>query len=86
MLWLLTPWWGRRDLLLLRSHMWFIGLILSSIVLGLLIWPGQAMAMGRLSGTIWPIWPTGVGHFAGEFAGLVALLWLCRLVSPVVLS
>ena len=27
-LWLLTPWWGRRDLLVLRSQMWFILLIL----------------------------------------------------------
>jgi O-antigen ligase len=81
-LWLLTPWWGRRDLLFLRKQIWFIGVILSSVVLGLLIWPGKAMFMGRLSGTIWPIWPTGVGHFAGEFAGLVTLLWLCRLVSP----
>ena len=45
-LWLLTPWWGRRDLLFLRSQMWFIGLILSSVVLGLLIWPGKALAHG----------------------------------------
>lgn len=81
-LWLLTPWWGRRDLLFLRSQMTFLGLILGSVVLGLLVWPGKALPGGRLSGTIWPIWPTGVAHYAGEVAGLVTLLWLCRLVSP----
>ncbi len=80
-LWLLTPWWGRRDLLLLRGQMRFLGLLLGSVVLGLLIWPGNALAGGRLSGIIWPIWATAVAHFAGEAAGLVALLWLCRLVS-----
>lgn len=80
-LWLLTPWWGRRDLLLLRGQMRFLGLVLGSVVLGLLIWPGKALAGGRLSAIIWPIWATGVAHFAGEIAGLVTLLWLCRLVS-----
>ncbi len=44
------------------------------------------MAGGRLNGTIWPIWPTGVAHFGGEFAGLMAVLWLCRLVSLVMPS
>ncbi len=81
-LWLLTPWWGRRDLLLVRSQVWFLSLVLGSIVVGLLIWPGKALAQGRLSGTIWPIWATQVAHFAGELAGLVTLLWLCRLLSP----
>ena len=80
-LWLLTPWWGRRDLLLLRSQMRFLVLVLGSVVLGLLISPGRALPGGRLSGTLWPIWPTGVAHFAGEAVGVTTLLWLCRLVS-----
>lgn len=80
-LWLLTPWWGRRDLLILRSHTRILLLLLGSVVLGLCISPGKALTGGRLTGTIWPIWPTGVAHFAGELAGLMALLWLCRLVS-----
>ena len=80
-LWLLTPWWGRRDLLILRSQMGVILLILGLVVLGLFISPGRAMPAGRLSGTLWPIWSTGVAHYAGEVAGLTALLWLCRLVS-----
>ena len=42
-LWLLTPWWGRRDLLMLRSQMRFLLLVLGSVVLGLLISPGRAL-------------------------------------------
>ena len=79
-LWLLTPWWGRRDLLVLRSQIRFLLLILGSVVLGLLISPGRELG-GRLSGTLWPIPPTQVAHFAAELAGLTTLLWFCRLVS-----
>ena len=79
-LWLLTPWWGRRDLIVLRSQMRFLLLILGSVLLGLLISPGRELG-GRLSGTIWPIPPTQVAHFAAELAGLTTLLWFCRLVS-----
>jgi hypothetical protein len=80
-LWLLTPWWGRRDLLILRSQVRFLTLILGSVVLGLLISPGKARPNGRLSGLIWPIPSTQVAHFAAELIGLMALLWICHLVS-----
>jgi hypothetical protein len=80
-LWLLTPWWGRRDLLLLRSQVWALLVFLGLVILGFLISPGKAMVGGRLGGTIWPIWPTGVAHFAGEVIALTTLLWLCRLLS-----
>jgi O-antigen ligase len=80
-LWLLTPWWGRRDLLILRSQVRVLLLLLASVVLGLCVSPGRALSGGRLTGTLWPIWPTGVAHYAGELAGLTVLLWLCRLVS-----
>jgi O-antigen ligase len=79
-LWLLTPWWGRKDLLILRAQILGLLLIVGSVILGLFISPGKAMPEGRLSGTLWPIWSTGVAHFAGELAGLMTLLWLCRLV------
>ena len=79
-LWLLTPWWGRRDMLVLRSQMRFLLLILGSVVLGLLTSPGRELG-GRLSGTLWPIPPTQVAHFAAELAGLATLLWFCRLMS-----
>ncbi len=78
-LWLLTPWWGRRDMLVLRSQMRFLLLILGSVVLGLFIDPGRELG-GRLSGILWPIPPTQVAHFAAELAGLTILLWFCRLV------
>jgi O-antigen ligase len=80
-LWLLTPWWGRRDLLVLRSQIRVLLLVLGSVVLGLLISPGHALPGGRLSGTLWPIPPPQVAHYAAELAGLTTLLWLCRLVS-----
>lgn len=80
-LWLLTPWWGRRDLLILRSQVRFLVLILSTVILGLLISPGEARPNGRLSGLVWPIPSTQVAHFAAELVGLTALLWICHLVS-----
>jgi hypothetical protein len=80
-LWLLTPWWGRRDMLLLRSHVRFLFLVVGSVIVGLLVSPGKAKANGRLNGTIWPIYTTQVAHFAAELVGLLVLLWLCRLIS-----
>ena len=80
-LWLLTPWWGRRDLIILRTHVRLISALLGLVIVGLCIAPGKAMQGGRLTGVIWPIAATGVAHYAGEVGGLMALLWLCRLVS-----
>ncbi len=80
-LWLLTPWWGRRDLSVLRCQMRFLLIILATVVLGFFISPGKAMPGGRLSGVIWPIWSTQVAHFSAEVAGLTVVLWLCRLMT-----
>jgi hypothetical protein len=80
-LWLLTPWWGRRDLLLVRYHLTAMALILGSVVLGLLVSPGHALEAGRLAGVLWPIPPTQVAHYAAVTLGLVALLWLSGRVS-----
>jgi len=80
-LWLLTPWWGRRDLLVLRSQTRLLVIVLASVVLGLFIAPGHALAAGRLVGTIWPIPAPQVAHYAAELTGLTTVLWLCRLVS-----
>ena len=79
-LWLLTPWWGRRDLLLLKSHLIAVWVILGSVVLGLLVAPGLAMTDGRLGGAIWPIPPTQVGHYAAAAVGLSTVLWLAGLL------
>lgn len=81
-LWLLTPWFGRRDLLLLRCHRIVLWIVLGTVLLGAAISPGAAFAFeGRLSGAIWPIPPTQVAHYAGVLLGTTALLWMCRVLS-----
>jgi hypothetical protein len=76
-LWLLTPWWGRRDLLLIRCHLGTLVALLGSVLLGLLIAPGHALPYGRLTGAVWPIPSTEVAHYAAMATGLVIVLWLC---------
>jgi hypothetical protein len=81
-LWLLTPWWGRHDMLLLRYHLRCLFAALGSVLLGLMIAPGHARALnGRLSGVIWPMGPTQVAQYAAIAAGVVVVLWLARLLS-----
>jgi hypothetical protein len=80
-LWLLTPWWGRHDMLLLRYHLRCLYVVLGSVLLGLIIAPGHALAFqGRLSGVIWPIAATQVAQYAAVAAGLTIVLWLARLL------
>jgi O-Antigen ligase len=79
-LWLLTPWWGRRDLLLVRCHLAVLSVLLSSVVLGLMISPHTARnsaGTGRLGGALWPMPPTQVAHYAAVTTGLVVVLWFC---------
>jgi O-antigen/teichoic acid export membrane protein len=82
-LWLLTPWWGRKDLLFLRVQVRFLVGILASVVLGLLLAPHKAYVLNagarRLDGALWPMPATQVGHYTAELTGLVILLWLCGL-------
>jgi hypothetical protein len=80
-LWLLTPWWGRNDMLLLRIHLRCLYATLGSVLLGLLIAPGPALAGGRLSGVIWPMGPTQVAQYAAVAGGVTVVLWLGRLLS-----
>ena len=77
-LWLLTPWWGRRDLLLARCHFRALVAVLATVVMGLLLAPSMALAVneGRLAGALWPIWPTAVAHFAALAGGMAVVLWL----------
>jgi len=79
-LWLLSPWWGRRDLLLVRSHLIAASIVLASVLAGLLVAPTDALGQGRLAGALWPSPPTQVAEFAAVTAGLVIVLWLCGLV------
>src|ERR1700691_137812 len=76
-LWLLTPWWGRRDMLLLRCHLTTISILLVTVVLGLLVAPGHALTQGRLNGVIWPVPPTQVAHYAAVTTGVVIIMWFC---------
>ena len=80
-LWLLTPWWGRRDMLLLRCHLRWLFIAVGSVLLGLMIAPGHARAGGRLSGVIWPMGPTQVAQYAAVAGGAVVVLWFARLLS-----
>jgi hypothetical protein len=78
-LWLLTPWWGRRDMLLVRCQLVSLWVALGSVLLGLMISPHRARSYsgGRLEGVVWPIEPTQVAHYAAEAIGLVVVLWFC---------
>lgn len=80
-LWLLTPWWGRRDLLLVRVHLRVIAIILGSVLLGVVTTPGLALPGGRLSGAIWAIPATQVAHYSAVAIGLTVVFWLCRQAS-----
>jgi hypothetical protein len=76
-LWLLSPWWGRRDLLLVKCHLKVLFIVLGSVLLGLIVSPGRALAQGRLSGEFWPITPVQVADFAAVALGLLVVLWFC---------
>lgn len=81
-LWLLTPWWGRRDMMLLRYHLRCLYVALTSALIGILLSPHLAFAYGgRLSGVIWPMLPTQLAQYAAVAAGLTIVLWFARLVS-----
>src|SRR5690349_15114903 len=75
-LWLVSPWFGRRDMALLRCHRMCLGVVLVTVVLGALASPGLAFSFGgRLSGVLWPIPATQVAHYAAIVFGTTALLW-----------
>jgi hypothetical protein len=80
-LWLLTPWWGRKDLFLVKCHLQAMAIVLGLVVFGLIVSPSRAMGGGRLGGDFWPTPPTQVAEFAAITMGLVIVLWLCRQVS-----
>lgn len=77
-LWLLTPWWGRRDLLLVRCHLWALVAVLATVVTGIFVQP--SVLAGRLRGVIWPIPPPQVGQYAAVLGGMSIVLWMSRLL------
>lgn len=80
-LWLLSPYWGRRDMLLVRCHLKAMTVVLGTVLLGLMIAPGRALSgglsVGRLTGVIWPVPGTQVAHYAAVTLGMVLILWFC---------
>lgn len=81
-LWLLSPWFGRRDMVLLRCHLICLRVVLGSVVLGAALSPGLAFSFdGRLAGVLWPIPATQVAHYAAVLLGATLVLWLCHVVS-----
>ena len=80
-LWLLTPWWGRRDLLLVRSHLTMLLVVLGTVLLGIPLKHHSAFGEGRLDGAFWPLPPPQVAHVAAVATGLVVVLWLGGMLS-----
>ena len=74
-LWLLSPYWSRADMLLVRCHLKTMLWVLGSVALGYIVSPGHAMAGGRLGGAIWPIDATQVAHYAAVTIGMVVIYW-----------
>lgn len=79
-LWLLTPWFGRKDFFLVKCHLQAMAIVLAQVVLGFFVSHSRAMGGGRLGGAFWPTPPTQVAEFAAITMGLVIVLWLCRQV------
>jgi hypothetical protein len=80
-LWLLTPWFGREDMLLARYQLRALWVALVSVLVGIMISPGFALYGGRLRGTVWPIYPTQLAQYGAVATGMVTVLWMGRKVS-----
>ena len=77
-LWLLTPWWGRDDLPLLRAHLLCLKGVLATVWIGVLAQPSVLFsAQSRLAGVLWPVPPPQVAHYSAMLFGCTAVLWFC---------
>lgn len=76
-LWLLSPYADRRDLLFVRCQLKALSVVLVTVVLGLLVSPHRALSGGRLSGEFWPITPVQVADYSAVALGLVVVFWFC---------
>lgn len=79
-MWLLTPYWGREDMLLVRCYLKTLVVIIVLQAVGLVIDPGKTLH-NRFAGIIWPITGTQVAHYMAVALGLVLMLWFCREIS-----
>jgi hypothetical protein len=81
-LWLLTPWFGRADMLLARYQLRALWCALISVLVGIIVAPGLAFSTGgRLTGAIWSMYPTQVAQYGAVATGMLAVLWMGRQVS-----
>lgn len=76
-MWLLSPHWGREDMLLIRCHLKTLVVVLCSVIVGFLIAPSRVLH-NRFAGVLWPVPGTQVAHYAAIVLGLATILWLCR--------
>ncbi len=76
-LWLLSPYWNRADMLLVRCHMKAMLWVVITVVIGIVIDPTRALNGGRLQDIIWPIVSTQVAHYAAVSIGIAAIMWFC---------
>jgi O-Antigen ligase len=77
-LWITTPWWGRKDFMILKYQRRAITIVLAVVVVGIAVSPSRAFGQvggGRLGGDIWPIPPTQVAHYAAVLVGLTIVMW-----------
>ncbi|MEA2716217.1 MAG: hypothetical protein QOI99_534 [Actinomycetota bacterium] len=77
-LWLLTPWWGRRDLLIARAHLKALLVVCGTVLVGLVVAPGKALSGAgahRLIGVVWSIPAPQVAEYAALVAGMAVALW-----------
>lgn len=78
-LWLLSPWWGRRDMLLARCHYRALLGVSALVLAGVVVAPSQALGhggAGRLIGVLWPVPAPQVAEYAALAAGMSLVLWL----------
>ena len=81
-LWVLTPWWGRRDMVLLRCHRRALWVVLCLVLVGAAISPGLAFQFeGRMAGVLWPVPPTQVAHYSAVLLGTSIVLWMSRVIT-----
>jgi len=77
-LWLTTPWWGRRDFMILQFQRRALMVVVGTVLLGLAISPHRAFNAGgaRLAGIVWPVPSNEVVHYAAVLVGMTVMLWL----------
>jgi O-antigen/teichoic acid export membrane protein len=80
-LWLLTPWFARRDLLLVRCHLRCVVTVVCLSLAGIVLGPHKAFWEGRLQGAVWPIPATQLAHYAAIVGGLAAVLWFVGMMK-----